>query len=111
MQLLTTLVFLAVTVTAMPTEPQSNEMNFVVRRETWKRASCAVELPKPKCANACCELAGGCSSLNCADSYVPLCFTSVADGTRRDTDHRCSAGCLPSTSPSAFASVITDDSV
>lgn len=30
MQLLTTLAFLAATVAAIPTEPQSNEMSFVV---------------------------------------------------------------------------------
>ncbi|KAK4040934.1 hypothetical protein C8A01DRAFT_34992 [Parachaetomium inaequale] len=45
MQLRTALAFLAATVAAMQTEPQSKEVDFVVRRDSWKRASCAVELP------------------------------------------------------------------
>lgn len=74
MRFLATLVLLAVTAAAVPTEPESNSMDFVVvsnnlgllrqtktlvlavdrgvnliylqRRDVWKRGSCAEELPR-----------------------------------------------------------------
>ncbi|KAK4150050.1 hypothetical protein C8A00DRAFT_37356 [Chaetomidium leptoderma] len=66
MKLLTVFAFLAVTVAAMPTGTEQGDMDVVA-----KRASCAVEFPQG-CANICCKQNGGCSFLNCADSYCHM---------------------------------------
>ncbi|KAL2020608.1 hypothetical protein VTK56DRAFT_8098 [Thermocarpiscus australiensis] len=63
MRFLTALAFLAATAAALPAEPQQGGANSVGKRETCDQA-----FPSG-CANICCEQEGGCSFLNCADSY------------------------------------------